>query len=254
MSHTSSSNIDIATLRKLLERWYEGVTSPEEEELLIREFSSRDTSALPADLAEERMIFTAISAPPIDEKEAEAAISKAIGNVRSRKNMFCLHLSRLAAAACAAIALAIGVAIMQYSHEPQRDGALIASIAVPDIGSGRPAPLAHTGTSTGTPDPAIAGSRKITKKAAASASARADAKQASAPADYGYREPTEEEAEAILLTLNNEHQRIIDATENTCERVNSSLYAVKAEMEDASEYMEYEEYFELLNFDGHEIH
>ena len=246
MSHTSSSNIDIATLRKLLERWYEGLASTEEEELLIREFSSRDTSTLPADLAEERMIFNAISAPPISEKEAESAIYRAIGNVPSRKNIFRRRLIRMAVAACAAIVLAIGVSIMQTSQEPQRGGALIASIAVPDIGSGIPAPLENTGTSTVTPAPAIATSGNVTKKAAATAAARADVRSASAPAYYGYREPTEEEAEAILLAINNEQRRIIDTTGNTCERVNSSLCAVKAELEEASEYMEYEEYFELL--------
>lgn len=250
MSHTSSSNIDIAELRKLLERWYEGLTSPEEENILIREFSSRDTSTLPSDLAEERMIFTAMSTPPVSEIEAEHAIYQAINSHSNNKNVFRRYFVRMAVAACTALILATGISMILSSSEPQCHRALLASVSMPDIKLTRPAPATYIGTPTVEPTSVAASPGNITKKSAAAtpASTPVAGESSSCPqADYGYRKPTVEEAEAILLALNNVQRKIIDTTDNTYEQVNSSLHIVKKDVEEASEYMEYEAYFELLN-------
>lgn len=75
----TNSRISESHLRTLIEKWYEGTNTPEEEQAIMSWFAMTPEDEIPEDLAEERLIFSAIHYLPPAPHEAEAAIDQVLG-------------------------------------------------------------------------------------------------------------------------------------------------------------------------------
>lgn len=261
MSHSSSSHIDDDALRELLARWYDGTATTAEEETLIRTFSAPDAGSLPPDLAEERMIFAAMAAPEVSDAEAGQAIDQAIRMAESTRKWprFRRRFLRVAAAACiaaTAVTLSVGLWRGESASGLIEGPALTASLPAPQS-AGRPETPAirenvTPASAANQAAPAAPAGQIAKTKASAPPRAIANATPILAetdPENFGYREPTPEEAEAILMTLNHAGREMTDCAEEVSDYVDSALITLREETERAAEYSEYEELFFLLHND-----
>lgn len=254
MLRSSSSHIDISALRERLSRWYDGSLPQVEEEQLIQAFSSIPASELPADLAEERMIFASMAAPQVSEAEAEAAIDRAIRSVERKKRSHFRHrLMWGAAAACVCAALAtIGLTLWHGEPQSVNTAALrtVSAPAVPAVTSPEESVTAPVRTIDVTSQTKpVAKAKRATKSALSQDVSATPVSAASGVELYGYREPTPEEAEAILLALSHTGGEIRSSAEEVSDCVDSALDTLREETENAAEYSEYVELFYLLHND-----
>lgn len=115
---TPQDNFD--SIRALLNRYYDGLTSPEENQRLQSFFSAADSGALPEDLAEEAALFAvmkhgedflAASAPDYLEENLRAIMAGEV-YVKPRRSKLIRFVARFAAAAAvAALLITVGVRV-----------------------------------------------------------------------------------------------------------------------------------------------
>lgn len=125
----TNSRISESHLRTLIEKWYKGTNTPEDEQAIMSWFAMTPEDEIPEDLAEERLIFSAIHYLPPAPNEAEAAIDRALGLSAVRKHR------RYRIAAWQGIAAAVAVMLLTitcvlFNNKP----------ATPSLTANRPQP------------------------------------------------------------------------------------------------------------------